>query len=134
MLFFLAALTRPCLVIGKTRKADGIHTDHLNIEMFKAGTSSCLTLSDSEMLVCNVCPAFKEPDEDLYRIALKDFEAMMDCLQYKPFILDAGVVEEDRAKCVKSRLVECSRNDSERLLAKSHNRELVGHFCAPYPW
>ena len=120
MFFFLAALTRLCLVIGKTTKADGIHTDDLNVAMFKAGKSSCSTLS--EMLMCDVYPAFKESDEDSHRITLTNFEAMMDCLQHKPFILDTRVIKEDYAECIKSRLIEYFGNDSERLLTKSHDR------------
>ena len=127
--FSLAALARPYLVLGKTTKADMIHTDMLNVGMFTAGNSGCSKLS--EMMVGYtlktvgpglVCPALKETDEDFHRITQTDFEVMKEFLQHKSFVLDPGVVEEYCAYRVKSRLVEYSWNNSERLLARSYNR------------
>ena len=101
----------------------------LHVEIFTAGSSRCSKLS--EMVVGNtlrtvwpglVCPALKEPDKDFHRITQTDFEVMKEFLQRKSFVLDPGVVEEDCAYRVKNRLVKYSWNNSERLLARSHNR------------
>lgn len=74
------------------------------------------------LLAWLVCPLLREPDKDFHRLTWTDFEAMKKLLQHRSLVLDAGLVEEDCADCVKSRLVEYSWNNSERLLARSHNR------------
>ena len=83
------------------------------------------------LLAWLVCPPLREPDKDFHRITRTDFEAMKKLLQHRSLVLDAGFVEEDCADRVKSRLVEYSWHNSERLLARSHNRARgLTHLCS----